>query len=167
MQRPPLLLVFEVRVMFGIHPPPNPLQPAGGWRVKQWPSLFSSPLFHQWGLRGVGWDCVSVWGPETSAASPHSHLCQPEMCLERHRESSAGFLRGRAAAAEAGGVVVARPRPLPPPMTAGAWRPSQNAAASAPPLNTCQQYLSLTEKRLPVRWQIVPCLTLFAVSCSE
>lgn len=91
----PLILVF----WGACHVSPHPKQ-----TVKQWPSLFLYPLFISRGLGcwGVSGEEARTWSrcrTETSAASPHSHLCQREMSLEWHKEINAVFCERRGGAA--------------------------------------------------------------------
>lgn len=66
-------------------PPPPKLT------VKQWPSLSVSPLFINRRLGAGTWAGGGGENAETSAASPHSRLCQREISLEWPKESNAVF----------------------------------------------------------------------------
>lgn len=86
----------------GVRPVERPLSASCFWgichvstppklTVKQCPSLFASPLFINGRLGAGAWARGGGEDSETSAASPHSRLCQLEISLEWSKESNAVF----------------------------------------------------------------------------
>lgn len=165
MQRPPLLLVFEVRVMFGFHPPPT----SGRVEGETMAALVFLTPFHGWGLwGGVGWiasQCGarnkrSLAASFTSVpAGDVSGVAQRERRWFSVRQSGGG--RGRR------GCRRRSPPPPPPHDRRSLASIAKRRCIVSISISHLQQYLSLAERQLPVTPQIAPCFTRSATACHE